>query len=266
MKNRLFVIFTFVFILAAAFLSGRLLNNEKAYAAEPQYARVTSDNAMLYRTGSGAADYENCYFVLPRDYYVYLDDTTGSSFYKVTYAGFTGYVEIGSVDIVSYTPLLKYASGQKLKINTPDGGNCNLRAFPSKLSQKLIENGIPDETENISFHNYVTVGTDKWYFVEYSGQKGYIYGDYAVITQGIAVNDGAAEPTQKGPGQSDDPGTTPQPLDWATIAILAAVIGIPAIIILVLLFKPRRRRPVTAVARRGTNGTNRVPRYLDEEE
>jgi len=233
----------------------------------PQYARVISDYAMLYRTGSGSVEHENRYFILPKGYFVFLenaaDGISDAEYYKVTYDTFSGFVKASDVDIVSFTPLLKYASGQKLRVETPDGGYVHLREFPTKAAQSLVEGGLPDETADVRFYNYVTVGEDKWYFVEYGGKQGYIFGDYAVITQEIAVNDGAAEPVPEPPPPKsvDDP-TAPKPLDVKTLAILIAVIGIPAVIILVLLFKPRRRRPRY---RQASYDTNRVPRYLDEE-
>jgi len=229
-----------------------------------QYARVLSDNVMLYRTNGGAEENDNRYFLLPEGYYVRLDDAAADDYYKVAYDGLNGYVKAEDVDIVSYIPKLKYASGQTLKIELKDSDYCNFREFPAVSSQKLLETGIPNGTEDIKFYNYVTAETVNWYFIEYSGQKGYVHGDYAVVTKAIAVNDGAAEPVLEitdPSGNSGNKSKQPQPLDLTTLIILIAVIGIPAIVIMFMLFRPRRRRPAYRPAR---PNTNRIPRYLDE--
>lgn len=261
MKKRFLISIILLLIFAAFFSGGFLRGLDTAFAADPEYARVVSDSAMLYRTKSGSLENENNYFLLPKGYYVFLDDTSDPVWYKVTYDIFSGYVKAEDVDIVSYTPKLKYAAGQLLKIETPDGGSCNLREYPVKTAAKLIEAGIPDETPDIKFYNYLIIGEDRWYFVEFGGQRGYIFGAYAVITAPIAVNDGAAEPVQTTPDPNG--GTTPEPLDITTVIILVAVIGIPALIIIIMLFKPRRRRPRYSAPRKESR---RVPKYLDEEE
>ena len=232
--------------------------------AAPQYARVLSGRAMLYRTNSGAEENDNRYFLLPDGYYVGLTGVAAENYYKVAYDGLNGWVKAEDVDIVSYVPKLKYASGQTLKIELKDSDYCNFREFPATSSQKLIEAGIPNGTEDIKFYNYVTAGTVNWYFIEYGGQKGYVHGDYAVVTKEIAVNDGAAEPVLDLTDPSELSGNKskqPQPLNLTTLIILIAVIGIPAVVIIFMLFRPRRRRPAYRPARADAN---RVPRYLDE--
>ena len=256
MKKFFLAVFSFVFLFAA--MPRIVLPAIVSYAAEPQYARVISENAVLYRTDGGSADIENKYFTLPKDYYVFLQDVSDSRLYKVNYDVFTGYVKAEDVDIVSYTPKLKYASGQTLKIELVESPYCYFREFPSVTAQ-MLGSGIPDGTENIKFYNHVAAGTDKWYFIEYGGLNGYVRADLTVITREIAVNDGAAEPEPELPRGGET--QTPKPLDTLTVVILIAVIGIPAIALLLLLFKPRRRRPAG-----GRREANRVPRYLDDEE
>ncbi len=246
-------------ILLACCFGGSFFNAEKtASAAAPQYARVMTETAVLYRSQSGAEDVENKFFVLPKGYFVQLEDAADGTLYKVTYDGLSGYVRASDVDIVSFIPKTKYAAGQMLGIETPDGGNCNLREFAVKTSAKVTEGGIPDGTGNIVYYNYVIAGADKWYYVSYEGKTGYIFGDYAVITTAIAVNDGAAEPVTQGGGEND-----PQPLDTTTLLILIAVIGIPAVIIIIMLFKPLRRAP--RIRSRGYD-SRRVPMYYDPED
>ena len=253
-----------LFILACIFpfAGGAAAQADGAASTAPQYARVLSDSVTLYRTNSGAEENENRYFLLPEGYYVGLSDITSENYYKVAYDGISGYVKAEQVDIVSYVPKLKYAVGQTLKIELKDSDFCNFREFPATSAQKLIETGIPNGTQDIKFFNYVAAGAVNWYFIEYGGLRGYVHGDYAVVTKGIAVNDGAAEPALEITGPSETPGTkSPPPLKTTTLVILIAAIGIPAIVILFVLFRPRRRRPAYRSAR---PNAKRIPRYLDE--
>ena len=237
-----------------------------AYAdgvVSPQYARVMSGDVMFYRSDSGSEENENRYFLLPDGYFVYLDNAAQTEYYKITYDGMSGYVKAAAVDIVSFVPKLKYASGQTLKIGLVESPFCYFREFPSTDANKLAD-GIPDGAENIKFFGHINVGAERWYYIAYGGLTGYVRGDLTVITNQIAVNDGAAEPALEiiDPGNSGNKSPkSSTPLSITTIIILIAVIAIPAIVIMFLLFKPKRRRPAYRPLNRDTD---RIPRYLDE--
>ena len=260
MKRKYFALFLMFITLFALFTAnGLFLSQKTARAAQPQYARIMTETAVLYRTQSGDDAVTNKYFVLPKGYFVYLDDTGSDTWYKVTYDIFTGFVRADDVDIVSFEPKVKYAVGQTIRIETPDGGNCNLREYAVKTSGKMLEGGIPDETRGIQFYNYMNSGNEKWYFISYMDKSGYVHGDYAFIETAIAVNDGAAVPTPEPKKEND----APPPLDITTLIILIGAVSLPAVIILVLLFKPRRRPPRPRLT---DFEDRRVPKYYDGEE
>jgi hypothetical protein len=232
-----------LFICAAAPTTARA-------AAAPSYARITSSSALLYNAADEAL------FLLPQNYYVLLTDTTTvPDRYAVKYDDITGYVNSADMDIVDYVPKYPYASGQTLRIEN-ELGNAPLRRRPNVTSEVLTD--IPLNAADVKFYNLSDAG-GAWYYVAYGEHKGYVNKAFAVISQAIAPASDEAEPVIPDPPDPDGV-TAPQPMTFIQTLILVTATAVPALIILFLIFTPRKTPP-SAKSRRPV----RIPRYYEDE-
>ncbi|GHU99296.1 hypothetical protein FACS1894211_04450 [Clostridia bacterium] len=225
---------------------------QHAFAAADAYARVKTADTLLYRNLTGETA-EDVYFLLPEGYYVrLLGENTVNGKRAVEYDDLLGYVKVTDIEAVIYNPKYKFGSGS-LKIDLPDGGSAVLRSLPDKHSQEALAGGIADGTENIKFYNLCDAG-GTWYYIVYNGARGYLATTSVVVTGALPPpsDEAVAEPPVTEP--PDVPGPTPPALDDGRIWLLVAAIGIPALIIILLIFRPGRR---------ASKSPRRVPRYYD---
>ena len=163
-----------------------LLNTAKAFAATAQYARISgsivsqtninSNNVYLYKTPANNTDNANIYFELPATYFVLLDSSAGSTFYRASYMGILGYVKKSDVSIVAGTPNLPYASAITFRIYSSDA---------HLMSTPTTETGTSSIVPNLSYVQYIgqTAGEETisgrgniWYYCKYQNGANTLYG------------------------------------------------------------------------------------------
>jgi len=239
--------------LAAAIAPASVRHNAvpTASAAAVEYAQVITGDALLYRNAAGETA-RAVYFLLPEGYYVRLvSETVTNGKRAVEYDDLIGYVKASDIEPVSYVPKYRYAAGA-LKAHTKDGNSSLLREYPEIESESLIEGGIAFGSDGIKFYNLCAPEGD-WYYVIYDDVRGYMSTASIAVTAPLAPpsTEAVVDPPPDGPGDDPKPPLQSDGRVW----LIVAAIGIPALLIVLLIFRPGRR---------SSPPPRRVPRYYDE--
>lgn len=197
-----------------------------------QYALI-GEGAILYND----TQMSKAITTLPSGYFVIILGDGGEGSYRVSYLDIDGYISKGAVELVDYEPKYKYATAT-FSVNN-DGQPANIRSTPDHTASNIVTSLSP----NSGGIYYGTVqGTalipevgDLWYYVRYSSQPyryGYIYKSQVTVTP-IEAN--VIERVE------EETPTTQTPSEGISYVIVAAL-TIPAIIIMLFVFK----KPSTA--------------------
>lgn len=163
------------------------INPTPVYALEQDYfARIMLDQAYLYRQPIDINTNENLMFILPKTFFVKLISSENMEFYKVEYAGISGYIKKDCVQCISGTPNTPYMDRCSFRVYadlsrelrtepTSAGGSSTQLAYIPLYSKNLIYLGYIHGEEVVSNR------TDIWYYCKYTQDKeyyGYVYSDF----------------------------------------------------------------------------------------
>ncbi len=173
---------------------------------------------------------------LPESYFVTIIDEY-EDYYHVTYADLSGFIKKSTVSRVNYTPRYKYGSGKLSLIN--DGGIINVRSSPNhtdnNVTAKLTDGTVINYYGSVQGSTQNEIIGNKWYAVILpEGKIGYVYSMYANAAS-IPQNTIEPEPIPESPSVS-----LVVDADEKSQYFLIAAMCIPVIILMYLLFKPRR--------------------------
>jgi|GEM_PF-2801661 len=233
-------------LFSAAILINIQLQSKIAMAAEEKaYLRIISENTPLYRTPVENGEIDNLYFMLPQTYFVELLDEPTSNFYHVNYQGVSGYVLKTNLQRVYATPQQPYPANITFQIEGV--ANAIIRATPNKDTGAYL-GIIPFNATGVEYLGSISgqqamqnLGTI-WYYARYiSFEQGALVGYvYSPLTTQIPVITPNIEELPVTPLYNADPIIPPEltnPSSW----LLIALISIPAIFLLYMLFKPARK-------------------------
>lgn len=174
--------------------------------------------------------------LLPATYFVIiLSEEDGV--YGVSYKDVSGFVK--NIEAVDFEPVTKYASASFSVRN--DGYPAKLRADPRSDAEVYTE--MPNDAVGYYYGNVsgeeLIEGIDKWYFVSYNDgintYKGYVYSLQAAKTE-ILPN--IIEKVEKIEDEASASPSTDK-IDYLLIALLC----VPSVIIVLLIFKDKDRKP-----------------------
>ena len=181
---------------------------------------------------------DNIICIVEKTYFVEII-SDNDSYYRVKYNGVSGYVKKNDVRIITNTPNTPYPSG----VNMTIGNDCNLRLNPTTKSStnNVITTIFKNET-NITFvgrifaEETIDFGGTTWYYVEYSGNYGYIYNKYVSHISPIYAN------TEKVTYKSENLTHIENPITHTPSVIIIIILLLPCIIILLVLYLPRKTK------------------------
>ena len=197
------------------------------------YARIIDNHCYLFKTASDDNNIKNIICIMENTYYVEILLIYDEDFYKVNYNGVSGFVLRNKVKRVTEVPNNPYPTNIKMLTTT---NSIYLRSSP-----EITDNNLSIIPSNCASLNYIgkTYGEqvddfrqNLWYFVEYQGIYGYVYGDYIVSISNIYPN--IEELSFINDNDFDD---IINPLSDGTSALIIALMLLPILIIIFLLYK-----------------------------
>ncbi len=227
-------------------------------ADEVTYYRVTSENTILYRTPVNSEEASNVYFVLPTSYFVIFNSEYDEIFLNVTYREFSGYVLRDNVERVYSTPVTPYL--ENITFGVQGVANLVIRSEPNTTSEYI--GTIPFNATDIEYFGQVKGEfvnpelTDVWYFCRYkSFEQGILTGYvYAPLTTNLTEILPNTEIVETEPSEAVNGGTVIAPeLQNGSNWLLILGLTIPAIILLLLVFRPSKRKHKKVAARQIAN-------------
>jgi len=176
--------------------------------------------------------------------------TDDSQYIKASYLDIDGYVLASDIDIVDFEPVTKHFVGQ-IEINNPDISGVNLRYVPDHSDADNIIDQITKQNTDLVYYGTVIGskynGSDTWYYVRTTlngkVEHGYVYGANMQCTP-IPENIIEAVPKHD---EKDELSTSPTPISDTTLYIVIAILCVPVVVIMTLMFKkksvPRLPKP-----------------------
>ena len=202
--------------------------------AKSNYARaVESTNLYRYNDSDSIS---NVICIVEKSYFVEILSEY-DNFYKVNYNGINGYVKKNEVKPVSNTPSTPFPINIKIIIDS----SCNLRSSPTiRSTTNNIITSIRSNESDITFigrifsDEAIDFGGTTWYYVNYQGEYGYIYNQYVRSITPIYEN------TEKSEFVSQTSELI-NPITHTPSLIIIIVMFIPCILILIILYNPRKQ-------------------------
>ncbi len=205
-------------------------------ASTPRYARALS-SIELYKLSTDTNDVVDIFCMIEKSYFVEII-SENSMDYKVNYNGITGFVKKNDVQLVSNIPNTPFPNNIKITI----GNSCNMRLTPStKTTTNNVITVLPEGTSDIIFlgrifaEESIDFGGTTWYYVNYNGERGYIYNKYVKAISPIYENTEVSTPYQIEQFQSINP------IGNTSSIIIMILLFIPCIAILIILYLPNNK-------------------------
>ena len=235
-----------ILILAIALTAAiTTLPKKVAYAEEDTYLLVERDNVSLYADTRKAP----ALFTLPRTYYVkLLEANYDENYHRVEYNGVEGLVKISEVSAKTESGVRDpYYTAQNISAHI----STHLYKRPSFSDNE--DSGIVAYGLSLTYLGKIagekgTYGTSTWFAVLYSGNVYYIH---AAMTENLDLletsvplhpNSAAAPSVQEGQSESDKTGNESGSSVNIVRVLLIVGMFVPIVIILVVLFRPRKKR------------------------
>ena len=236
------------------------------------YYRIIGENTILYRTPLESNESSNVYFRLPTTYFVKFNGAYDELFLNVTYRDFTGYVLADNVERVYSTPATPYAVGQTFSVQGI--ANLVLRSKPTTQSEYI--GTIPFNATDIEFFGAIEGEqanpelSNIWYYCRYTSfEQGILTGYvYAPLTQNLVETPENTEVVDMEPStEVNGDGVIAPELQNSTSIWLIIGLTIPALILLLLVLKPSKRRHQRAAKRQIANLNKlSIPEKTDKDE
>ena len=236
-------IFAIILILLFAFSLTICLPTVTAAAEDVSYLAITKDNACLYENSI----LQEALFTLPRTYYVKVVQMNITSVYHlVEYNGIRGLVK---VEDVAATPTLNVTDPYYTATNISANAGQYLYSKPSFSAQtgtSAVGLSLPylgkvsGEKQNYS--------SNTWFAVQYTNQVYYIHSQMTenidLLETTIPLHPNSASQAGVSEGSATKSNEEAKPANKPDVVRILLIVGmiVPIVIILVVLFRPRRRR------------------------
>ena len=212
-----------------------------ALAEEDTYLLIERDNVCLYENTRKTA----ALFTIPRTYYVKVIDN--DEYYYVEYNGIKGLVKISEVSSKTETNVKDpYYTSQSISAHI----STHLYNRPSFSDSAVSENAYG---KNLVFLGKIsgergTYGTSTWFAVLYSNTYYYIHSamteNLDLLETSIPAHPNSVVTTGNEGGQtatSTDEVTPKNSVDVVRVLLIISIF-VPIVIILIVLFRPRKKR------------------------
>jgi len=238
-KNTITVIALILFLFAFSACAFGCVSYGAYAATSTPHIVVSGEVWLLNESGEKL-------FLLPDTYYARINNLD-DAFYYVTFNGVSGKI---SKNVVSTTGYHTIASGTsaEMQINSAyvEFVSINLKLLPNVASENVVALPV---TDSFTFIGEYPTTDGLWYYVKYNQYYGYIRGERTNIPNiQIAAFSPEAEPTVITPEE-----TSPETnsgiseffngLEGNTLRVIVIVaLAVPAVIVIFLLFRPRKGR------------------------
>lgn len=240
----------------------------------PAFVRVREKNVYFCSTPSD----DSKLFALTPTYYLRVLGREGN-FFRVeimeesqNFAKLIGYVAVSAVEEINEEPLLPLYPTQVLSVTS---SSARVYLQPSLSAKTLI---TATNSQQVGYYGKLISSGIEWYYVFYGEQLGYVNSEYLSMPSisphptplSVLAVDVVIEPEIDEPEPiADDSSATDSPLlSQPTLGILIALIIIPTVVIVVLLFtperKPRKVKELSFVDLTTADKTQAKPRYFDD--
>jgi len=210
------------------------------------YVHIQNENVILY-SDLGVTPLT----ALPQSHFALITDESGE-FYKVLYYDLSGFVRVSSVTKVDFEPKTKWLSGTLTVVAAGDTNTINIRSRPDhRIPQNIIHQA---NTLDTLIYYGTLQGTaisvnygNLWYFVKFTidgiDSFGYVY------NQNVNANPIPQNNLEKVmvPAPTPDPPAVITPdlqLPPYIIPVIIIALSIPAVLIMILLFKKPKTKKV----------------------
>lgn len=199
------------------------------YADSTPYAQITS-HGYLYSSPNVMAVNQIC--MLETTYFVKIILVNDNEFYYVDYCNVQGYVLKSVVRKIIGAPKNAFPN---LILSTNEN-KCFFRSSPRRGEENIIGTLQP-YTSNIKYIGKIIgqemwdFGGTTWYFVNYNGIKGYIYGGYLTARPNVPPN------VEQISFIESESYITVNPLSNQACLVIIFLTLVPAVFILIMLFK-----------------------------
>lgn len=220
-------IFYIVIILCATTSHSRVF----AQDTSSDYAQIVTSGYLYHSPNKSLPSY-NQICMLEASYFVKIILVHDNDFYFVSYNEVEGYVLKSVVKKIIGTPKNKFPN---LTVSTNEN-KCLLRSSPMRTDSNILAT-IEANTTSIKYIGKIIgqemwdFGGTTWYFVNYHGLKGYIYGGYLTTRPVVPPN------TEQISFIESESYLTVNPLSNQQCLVIIFITLIPAVFILVVLFK-----------------------------
>lgn len=232
------VLITLLYSLTLLISTANVVN---VHANTNSFARIKNNNSYLYKSANINENTENKWCLLPETFFVKIINNMNEHFFKVEFADLVGYVKKVDVNLVNETPKNPYPS--KTTFTTKSATSCYLRSSP-KISGAIsnVVATLPANSNNLEFLGKI-IGEEAidlqgtiWYLTKFNGTYGYIYSYYTNTFITSQIN------TEQVTLKVSLENTNLNPLTNPESAMLIFIILIPVMLILTLLYKPKKVR------------------------
>ncbi len=201
-------------------------------------------DVYFYTSPIADENVDNIKFLLPQTYFVKLTDSANTDFYKAEYMGISGYVKKDKVQPIVGTPLQPYLENVNFRVFAEQSRD--MRTVPTTefgSSSQVVY--IPLLSRNLTYigkvngEEVVDGRTDVWYFCKYSAEQdyyGYVYSDFCDKMSPIIDNTESVTYLTT-PIFEVEQSTSTLPLNSNATGIIIAILCVPAIVFVYLMFK-----------------------------
>lgn len=257
-----FVLFFLICVLTTCFCVCNLQTQAAAFAAsKPSYAQIKNSNTYLYKSAEQGST-TNKWCLIEKSYFVKILNNYNSEFYKVEYNGINGFVRKDEIVLVNEIPLNPYP--QNITFSTTST-SCYLRSAPK--IKDVTDNTlavIPSNSTGLKYigkiigEEAIDFGGSIWYLTNYNNQLGYVYSGYTTSITPISEN---IEQVTKFKGNDF---SKINPLTNIECLIIIAISLIPCVIILFLLYAPKKSLNLKAKNNSTKSNYKDIANFYDE--
>jgi len=211
--------------------------HNQSFAAGDTYARIKNSNVYIYRSAQLNENVQNKWCILPETFFVKIINNVNENFYKVQYYDLFGYIKKSDINLVNEIPNNPYPN--PVTFNLKPSYICHLRSTPLNKSayyDTISGNDILPYYGKIIGETVLDGKDPIWYLTKFNGEFGYVYSYYTNAFLANQINN--EEVTVKVSLNE----TVLNPLTNIENSIILLAILAPAVLILFLLYKPRKQR------------------------
>ena len=248
------------------------------------YAQVKEDNVYLYKTNLSTF-LNNAYFEIPKSYFVMLLNNIDETFYKVQYKSMVGYVLKEKVTPVLEKPVNPYLENVSFRIYAQDGLNLMSSPFASQTPQVILSLPPLPTLEyfgKINGDEIVEGRGTTWFYcqpnnlesttTQESKKGGYVYAGFCDNLTPFSENTEKLTPTSN-PFDTENQEYLYYLINLPSFlkALIISLVCIPALILILLLFKPfkiqkRIKQKKISNNRTKTQTFNKIQKIVEEDD